>query len=499
MPVSVKVFDRSGRVVHQGTSDDRDYVRPGFDTPDPPSRHERYSELAELRARVREADELLAGIKKEPLLMATVVELREDRMSLSFGPGNALDVQRIKEARVGDRVLTTRNTMAAVEVIRDAVPTGTIVVVKAFDKERGMIEAEYLSEKKTYRSSFDHQEGERVILDASLTFVIGSLGKPPADYAFRPKVSVSWDDIGGQEEAKAALREAIELPHAHPELFAAYAKQPCKGVLLEGASGLGKTLIAKAAATSLARAHGETASTGFIYVKGPELLHGIFGKTEERVRQVFAAAREHRAVCGYPAIVFLDECDALLGARDRGTNNTLNATVVPQFLAEMDGLDENAAMVLLATNRADMLDPAVTRDGRIDRKVRVTRPTREDCRAIFAIHLRGRPVHGDLADGAIAEIFDDGRVIRDVGEGLLLRLRDFVSGAMIAGVVERASTLAILGDIEKGRKKPRGISAEDLRRAIDDAQAALRSTSHGEAVKELIEMENAARLARRSS
>ena len=466
-------------------------------------------EMEQLRAQLREQGEFLEKLQTEPRLCATVVEVREDSM-LTCSTAGLLDVELLEGAKVGDRVMCVRQTMQALEVVHDEAPTGTIITVERVTGH--IVEANLIGQPKTFviprgpdgeRAKI--KAGERVVLDASLNFVIGSLGMPPAKHALPPKIGVTWDDIGGHAEAKDALREAIELPITHAALFKAYGKQPVKGVLLEGPAGCGKTALAKAAATSIAKAHGQTATEGFIYVKGPELLNKFVGQSEENIRNLFIAAKTHRVKHGYAAVVFIDEGDALLGKRDRSANFSMNATVVPQFLAEMDGLDDFSAMFIIATNRADMLDPAVTRDGRIDRKVRVGRPSREDARAIFEIHLRGRPLAGtdgdapkrkrrsdassaELIERVIANLYSDHRVIRDAGGGLVLRLRDFVSGAMIArGVVEQASTAAIRRDIAGGVKEPSGITEEDLIWAIDRSEQAVRNTDHDEVLRELVD------------
>jgi len=453
------------------------------------------SEVAFLRAKLREAEDVLKDLREEPALIATVLEIRQDdeRMTISPGPGGVLDVAYFEGAKVGDRVTCSRNTMAVIAILRDDVPCGITVTITRGNADGGeLIEAEIMGQTRILRTTSGHvfQKGERAIVDPGLQFAIGSLGMPPQTLTFAGKVSVGWDAIGGHAEAKEALREAIELPFSHPELFAKYGKRPSRGVLLSGPSGTGKTMLGKAAATALARAHGHSASEGFVYVKGPELLSSYVGKTEEAIRRLFLAARDHKARHGYPALVFMDEAESLLGVRDRGANISMAATIVPQFLAEMDGLDDAAAMFLLATNRPDMLDPAIVRDGRIDRKVRVGRPSAADARQIFAIHLADRPLAkrlevDALLDMVVPSLYHDDRVVQAYGDRAL-RLRDFASGAMIAGIVEHAATAAMLRDVVEGKGKPTGIMLEDLLGAIDRAQASVKDTYHGEAIADLI-------------
>jgi proteasome-associated ATPase len=444
----------------------------------------------ELQAEIRELQAELERIKTEPKLVGTIVELRGGNMLVSFGPGNALYLHSIGGARVGDRVLCMRNSMQAVEVIKDPFPTGQIITVTSADGD--VIEAELLGAPQVFRGQGKKiAKGERVVIDPSKSFVIGSLGMPATTYARPPTVSVTWDDIGGQEAAKDALREAIELPLSHPNLFAAYGKSPSKGVLLAGPTGLGKSICAKAAATSIARAHGEKASTGFIYVKGPELLSKYVGESEQAVRGLFIAARDHKAKHGYPALIFLDECDSLLGTRQNTQAFSISTTLVPQFLAEMDGFDDAAALFILATNRPDMLDPAVTREGRIDRKIMFERPSKEDAAKIAKIHLRGKPVAADMSTSKLARelcaaLFADGRSTLDLGEGRSVQLRDHVSGSLIAGIVDKAATRAILRDIATGRREVSGITKEDVVHAVELVQHELRVTDQREVIEEVV-------------
>lgn len=474
-------------------------------------------EITEVREHAARLEDHLSQLREEPLLVATIVEIRPDhddptsgRMLASLGPGNAIDIAIIEGVAVGARVRLNRNTMQALDMIDGGtstelgsagdVPAGTIVTVTRYDERLGIVEAETMGALRAFRSGLGGlRKGERVVIDPSMTFVIGTLGMPPQTYAHAAKIKVEWNDIGGQADAKAALREAIELPFSHPELFKAYGKRTVAGVLLSGPAGTGKTLIGKASATAIARAHGKDSADagGFVYVKGPELLNAYIGRTEESIRRIFAAARDHKAAHGYPAVIFLDECDALLGARDQGRNLSMNATTVPQFLAEMDGLDDKAAILILATNRPDMLDSAVLREGRVDRRVRVGRPSQADAEQIFRIHLRGRPInygHDDpqytfdhMVSAFAFELFNDARVIREGGGGLpTIHLRDFASGAMIAGVVEQASTRAMERDIAAGATAAGGISFDDLSWAIDRIAAQLAHTNHTDVIREIL-------------
>jgi len=475
------------------------------------------NELERVKKHLELAEGEIDKIQREPTLIATVVELMppppkepsptqrdaqqarngkparevKPRMLVAFGPGNAVDIEQCADVKVGDRVRCNRNTMQALGIVRaDETPAGSIVSVI---RQTGMIvEGDILGVLKGFRAIEKtpgsgqyqmYEKGERVVLDPSQSFVISSLGTPPAQFAFSDDVRVSWDDIGGHAAAKAALREAIAMPHLHKALFAAYGKRPVRGVLLEGPSGTGKTLLAKAAATELASVHGHKAtdklpSGAFIYVKGPELLHPFIGRSEEHIRKIFTSARDHYKAHGYPTVVFLDECDAVLAARDSNLNTSLNQTIVPQFLAEMDGLDSHATMIILATNRPDRLDPAVTRDGRIDRKIHVGRPqSRAEVSSILAIHLRDRPRAKVVTAPWLAELlWDEAPVVRRIpmmesgaNFTLVCRLRQYLSGAMINTLVEIAATFAMQRDVEAklGASDASGITEADVRAAID--------------------------------
>jgi proteasome-associated ATPase len=279
---------------------------------------------------------------------------------------------------------------------------------------------------------------------------------------------VRWDEVIGQDEAKAALREAIEGAIKHADLYKRYGRKPTKGVLLYGPPGNGKTMLGKAAATALAEVHGGVASaSGFIYVKGPELKDSYYGGTERKIRDLFERARRHKAQHGYPAVIFVDEAECMLGhRRDDGGG----VSAVQTFLTEMDGLVESSAFVLLATNRPGQLDSAVIREGRIDRKILVGRPSREDAIEIFRQCLRPRPIVGDLDElaAAAAEILYDSRHalyalhLQD-GTSKTVRLGDFTSGAQITSLVESATSFAIDREIATGEQ---GIRIDDFRAAI---------------------------------
>lgn len=325
-------------------------------------------------------------------------------------------------------------------------------------------------------SAEDEEVGARVSLDASNQVI---LLKIPEEEKLPvvEETGVSWDDIGGQKEAKEAMRQAIEWPILYKDLYAHYGKKFISGILLYGPPGTGKTLLGKAAATAIAHLHGHAAvSSGFVYVKGPELLNMYVGATEASIRALFKKARLHKKENGYPAIIFVDEAESILSKRGSGVSSDMEKTIVPMFLTEMNGMEESGAIVILATNRPDRLDPAITRDQRIDRKIRVDRPDLEDTKQLFELYLKKVPLIETLpvreaADFAAEELFSDlynlcsvtftDRSDRD------FYLRHSVSGAMIATMVDTATSFAVARDLESGQ--PSGVCKDDLLAAIQQA------------------------------
>jgi proteasome-associated ATPase len=300
-----------------------------------------------------------------------------------------------------------------------------------------------------------------------------------------------WEKVGGQDQAISAIKDAIELPLLHPELFAKYQHATPKGFLLYGPPGCGKTLIGKATAYNLTKqlrekVGGDTREH-FMHVKGPEILNMWVGESERMVREIFATAREKRSE-GFMPFLFIDEAESILGTRRASRYSNILSTLVPMFCSEMDGIDSlNDVVIILASNRADLIDPAILRPGRIDRKIKVDRPHKEGAREIYRIYLTNDlPYDGALAKEAdnigsaidkLIERFVDWQFAkRDENKFLEVTLRsgrkeilyrsDLISGAIIASVVERAKGRAIKRAIadESGAG---GISEQDLQIAFD--------------------------------
>lgn len=431
-------------------------------------------ETERLRSVIQKQDAMLRKLAEAPKAIGQVISVnREDERALVQAGGSIIEIAHGADAEVGDIVALTPQTMQIMQVIQRGAALGNIGAVRAVSKRGVEVEVDgHVRSLMPFGKKL--KAGDKVVVDNTYSAVLSVLPKETKLAFETSSVSVKWSDVGGNDEAKEALRDAIETPWLHREMFEAYGMTPSKGVLLYGPPGCGKTMLAKAAATSLSGTHGR--ADGFVYVKGPELLSKWVGESESNIRNIFSAAREHKARHGYPALVFIDEADAILSSRGGSIQSGMSETVVPQFLAEMDGLEDSGAFVMLATNRPDSLDPAITRDGRIDRKVRVSRPSKGESVEIAKLHLSNKPLCANMgvpeAAQIIAEqIFCDKRMLLD-SQGIRLWLRDQVSGAMIANVVQQAAMAAMRRDMDtKKRKAISGIGAADIERAADIIQA----------------------------
>ena len=319
--------------------------------------------------------------------------------------------------------------------------------------------------------------GDRVRIDPRASVVLEVLPRPEVDELLLEEIpDVGYDDIGGLSTQIEAIADAVELPFLHQELFAEHRLPAPKGILLYGPPGCGKTLIAKAVANSLARKVAAQIGEGkgrsyFINIKGPELLNKYVGETERQIRLIFQRARE-KSEEGWPVIVFFDEMDSMFRTRGTGISSDMESTIVPQLLAEIDGVEGLRNVIVIgATNREDLIDPAILRPGRLDVKIKIERPDAEAAGEIFAQYLTDEiPIAAgvsvpDLISATVEAMYADIpenrflEVTYQNGDREELHFKDFASGAMIENIVRRAKKSAIKRVIAGGE---RGVALEDL-------------------------------------
>ena len=379
----------------------------------------------------------------------------------------------------GDIAKCNLKTNQVIEITA-SLDTGELCNVVEVDRVAGenRLEVETGGNKRVVFNYVENVEvGDKVILDPNGIVVVKHISNENTKrFKLAAASTVTWDDIGGQEEAKQELLEAIVWPHTKPELFKYYQRKMPAGFLLYGPPGCGKTLIGKATAHTLAELHGaEAVQSGFNYVKGPEILSMWVGESEAQSRAIFQRMRKHYEMHGYPCVTFVDEADAIFTERGSSHGQKWQDTLVAMWLAEMDGFDRKGGMLIFATNRPKALDGAVVREGRIDTSIKVARPDRVSSAHILKIHLGTTPLAGKnspekIIEAAVEEIFENSRPLYQVMDKSdnnrqeMFCLSDCISGSMIAGIVELGKSLAIRRDMEAG--KLRGCKVDDFRQAV---------------------------------
>lgn len=375
------------------------------------------------------------------------------------------------------------NASGPIATIADVLPDGRLRVGSEPSLQSVIIErAADLADVKL-------KSGDEVRLDASLRVALERIAsKERNDYALEAVPEIPWSKVGGLDETIQRIKDTIEQPILHPELFEKFQYTVPKGFLLHGPPGCGKTLIGKATAYNLTERlkteSGEEIEGTFLHIKGPEILNMWLGESERKVREIFLAAREKRAE-GKLAFVFIDEAESILGTRRAMRSHSISNTLVPMFCAEMDGIEPlQEVVIILATNRPDLIDPAILRPGRIDRKIKVTRPNKEAAQDIFSIYLTpdlpietepGETADKEIVDNLITQVVDE--MFRESSENRFLEValrsgrRDVLyrghlcSGAIIESVVQRAKETAMKRAIAAPDTET-GITIDDLLDAL---------------------------------
>jgi proteasome-associated ATPase len=420
--------------------------------------------------------DVFSGGRKMRVALHPEIELDELRRGMEVVLNDSLNVVLARGSEISGEIVTLK------ELLDDG--TRAMIVGRA-DEERVVELADQLL-GETLRA------GDTLLMDSRTGLLLERLPRPEVEMLVLEEVpDISYDDIGGLDNQIEQITDAVELPWLHRDLFIEHQLPAPKGVLLYGPPGCGKTLIAKAVANSLAKKVSEVtgdknARSYFLNIKGPELLNKYVGETERQIRLVFQRARE-KSEEGWPVIVFFDEMDSLFRTRGSGISSDIESTIVPQLLAEIDGVETLKNVIVVgASNREDLIDPAILRPGRLDVKIKIERPDQAAARQIFSRYLKEdlpfdeeeiqRLGSGDrrkaidaMIERTVVEMYlddDDNRFLEVTyqnGDKEILFFKDFASGAMVENIVRRAKKLAIKRAIAGEGK---GIRTDDLLASI---------------------------------
>ncbi len=464
------------------------------------------SQNEKLTYTLREAREHIAALREEvdklahpPSAYGTFLAHNDDETADIFTSGRKMRVEihpaiAVDELRKGDEVVLNES----LNIVKVRVPEqgGEVVTVKEMldDGKRAVVvgraDEERVADLAEHLVGTRIRTGDSLVLEPRAGLLIEKIEKAEVeDLVLEEVPNVSYDDIGGLDAQIEEIIDAVELPFLHADLFSEHNLPAPKGILLYGPPGCGKTLIAKAVAASLAKKVAEVsgddqARSFFLNIKGPELLNKYVGETERQIRLIFQRARE-KSEEGMPVIIFFDEMESLFRTRGSGISSDIESTIVPQLLAEIDGVETlKNTIVIGASNREDLIDPAILRPGRLDVKIKIERPTEESARSIFRRYLTiDLPIHADeitehgSSQAAVDSMIDAGaefmyredddtrflEVTYQNGDKEVLYFRDFSSGAMIENIVRRTKKAAIKRFLDIGEK---GIKAEDLHASV---------------------------------